>query len=113
MKPRTMPVNSDIVDVGLSRLTLQPSPPSVISGPVTALPFSAIVTGPVVRLSNGASKYTTGSRCCVSNVILRCPPIVTVIDTAPLVTAMTETTSLTPCAAGSEPPWPHTVPEQL
>lgn len=69
---------------------------SSISGPTVVLPFKVMVTGPVVWLSKGTSKYERGVRLLLSNVIRREYPTVTVMDADPLVTAMTETTSLAP-----------------
>jgi hypothetical protein len=82
----------------------------VISGPFVVLPFRVISTGPVVWLSNGISKYEIGLWPWVLNVIIWDSPIETVTEAGPLVTAMTEMTSLAPCAAETEPPWPHTAP---
>jgi hypothetical protein len=49
-----------------------------------------------VWLSNGISKYEMGFWLLVSKVIRRECPIVTVMEAGPLVTAMTDTTSLAP-----------------
>lgn len=94
----------------ISRLTPSLSGSAVISGPVVVLPFKVSSTGPAIWLPKGISKYKMGLERSVSNVIRQDSPIATVIEAAPLVIAMTETTSLAPHAAVSEPPWPHTAP---
>jgi hypothetical protein len=58
----------------------------------------------MVTLSNGNSKYETGFRLLVSNVIRRELPITTVIRATALVIAMTDITSRAPCAADTVPP---------
>jgi len=73
------------------------------------LPFRVSDTAPALWLSNGISKYESGLRLLVSNVI-RESPIVTETYARPVVTAITDTTSRTPWVAVTVPPWPQTAP---